>query len=60
MLELAGNGWKWLEWLKMARNGWKGLKMAKMAVNAWKWLGWLCYWLQPGNYCKWLELAVNG
>ena len=34
--------------------------MGKMAVNAWKLLDWLLDWLQPGNGCKWLELAVNG
>ena len=60
MLDLAGNGWKWLEWLKIGWTVWKGLEMGKMAINAWKWLDWLWYWLQSGNYCKWLELAVNG
>ena len=32
-LEMAGNGWKWLEWMKiagMAGNGWN-------CRNGWKW-----------------------
>ena len=43
-LEIAGNCWKWPEWLGMAGNGWNGLidwiwlKIAGNGWNGWKWL----------------------
>ena len=48
---MAGNGWKWLEWLKIAGNGWKLLNWLEIAGHGWK---------SPDIAKKWLELARNG
>ena len=41
LLEMAGNGWIWQEWLEVA----------KSVRDGWKWLEW------AGNDWKWLEIA---
>ena len=35
-LEMAGNGWKWLELPDMAGNGWKLIDMVRIAKNCCK------------------------
>ena len=32
----TGNGWKWLDLLRMAENVWKWLEIAEMAGSRWK------------------------
>ena len=34
-LDMAGNDWKWLEWLKTADNGWKWLEITEKWWNGW-------------------------
>ena len=37
---MAGNSWKWLEWLTITRNCWKCLEPANMAENGWNGSNW--------------------
>ena len=48
LMEMAGNGWKWLE---MARNSLKGFQMAG---NGWKWAEMAG---MARNGCRWLDMA---
>ena len=48
-LEIAGNGWEWLEWLNMAEKFFK--KFRKKTENGRKWLEGLD---MAVNGCKWL------
>ena len=50
LLEVAGHGWEWLEWLEMAG-------MAGLAGNGWKWLEIL---EMAEHFLKYLKMANNG
>ena len=60
LVEMAGNDWKWHEWLEMAGiaglagngwTGWKWLEMTDIAGNCWKLME------MTGNGRKWLYMA---
>ena len=54
MAGMAGNGWKWMEWLEMNGIAGKGLKQLKVAGNEWKWME------MTGNcwkFWQWLKMG---
>ena len=35
-LDMAGNGWKWMEWLTINENCWNGRNWLDIVINGWK------------------------
>ena len=59
-VEMAGNGWEWLEVAGMAQNGSKQLELAGNYWNGWKWLEMVAMAVNGCKWLEWLEHAGKG